>query len=149
MDGAWEAGNEVMITTVKKHPPQACSLKPLSGGGLAHGRTQWGQPDTKQGNRVVGSWEGPDEHTPRGPGDTPNPWVRLGTRVPGRPPQILGKNLENLGVCQPHGSICRIRLGIWYEEPPCTGPRGNPHAQVSLPKAEESLLPSAVPATQT
>lgn len=140
MDGAWEAGNEVMITIIKKHHPQACSLKPHSGGGLAHGagRTQWVQPDMKQGGGELGgarqahtSWPWRD---PESPGDT---WDSGAWETTADTGQELGKR----GVCKPHGSICRIRLGIWYEEPPCTGPRtsilsGNPHPQASLPKAE-------------
>lgn len=97
---------------------------------------------------MVGSWEGPDKHTPPGPGDTPNPWVILGTQVPGRSPQILGKNLEKLESVNAMGASAESGwasgMKSHHAQDQDINSSGNPHPQGSLPKAE-SLLPSAVP----
>lgn len=90
-----------------------------------------------RGRRVVGSWEGPDKHTPRGPGETPNPRMVLGTRVPGRPPQILGKNMESVN---PMGASAESRWASGrkshHAQDQDINPKRNPHPQASLPKAE-------------
>lgn len=91
------------------------------------------------GSRMAGSWEGLNKHTSRPWREAESPCDTLNIQAPGRPPQILGKNLESCAFLKPMEVSAESgwEPDVKNHHPRDSGPKtlsGNPNPQGNFPR---------------